>query len=212
MISTESIKASFDNVCSAHVDAQAVNLTPAAVLIGLVPSNDVTGMSILLTTRTQHLHHHPGQISLPGGRVDQGDETPIHTALRETQEEVGIEPSQVSILGELPVYKSVTGFIITPIVGSIAQDYTLAPDPFEVDEVFKVPLSHVLNPRNHEKVLRDKVVAVNASLEQRDFYFQINYGKKRIWGVTAGILVSFYKRLRDKHPLFCEVVHQFESQ
>lgn len=214
MITSDSIRASFDMMEAIafedenHIDD--LHLTPAAVLIGLIDSDDSTGFSILLTTRTQHLHHHPGQISLPGGRLDATDSSLMHTALRETHEEIGVSNQYIDMLGGLQTYKSVTGFIITPFVAYIRPGYDLKPDPFEVDDVFSVPLSTVLNPLNHRKILRDN--AISTENEQHDFYFEINYGTKRIWGVTAGILVSFYKRLREKHPLYCELVPQFKSQ
>lgn len=182
-------------------------LTPAAVLIPLVVSTFDQGLSVLLTTRTKHLHHHPGQVSLPGGRMDAQDKNPVHTAIRETSEETGISTEFIDIIGGMDHYQTNTGFIVTPIVGRILPGHSIKPDPFEVDEVFLVPLSFIFNPDNHQKHAYQ--VRNQSGTISTGYYYQLNYYNKRIWGVTAAILISFYKRLREKHPLFCELVHQF---
>lgn len=182
------------------------DLTPAAVLIPLVESSHDKRLSVLLTTRTEHLHHHPGQVSLPGGRMDAQDKNPVHTAIRETSEETGISAEFIEIVGGMDHYPTSTGFMVTPIVGRILPGHSIKPDPFEVDEVFLVPLSFILNPENHQK--HTYQVRNQSGTISTGYYYQLNYSDKRIWGVTAAILISFYKRLREKHPLFCELVHQ----
>lgn len=178
-------------------------LKPAAVLIALIDMEDL-GLSVLLTTRTKHLHNHAGQISLPGGMMDKIDSSPIDTAIRETHEEVGISPKFIEIVGGLDHYPTKTGFIISPIVGRILPGFSLDPDPFEVDEIFMVPLSFLFDEKNHEQhTYHDQT---HDGQKRTHNYTQINYGDKRIWGITAAILVNFYKRLKDNHPLFCELV------
>ena len=110
----------------------------AAVLVPLVLRDG--GMTVLLTQRTDHLHHHPGQISFPGGRVEQGDGSPLAAALRETEEEIGLHPRHVEVIGRLPEYRTVTGFSITPLVGLVHPPFELELDSFEVAEAFEVPL------------------------------------------------------------------------
>ncbi|MFK8067556.1 MAG: CoA pyrophosphatase [Gammaproteobacteria bacterium] len=187
--------------CQYAVAKKGCDLKRAAVLIPLVDTAD-QGLSILLTTRTQHLHHHAGQISLPGGMLDQtSDLTPVDTAIRETHEETGISAEFIDIVGALDHYPTNSGFVVTPIVGRILQGFSLQADPFEVDEIFTVPLNFIFDHRNHQKrTYKDK--------DRSSFYYQISYENKRIWGITAAILVNFYKRLKDNHPLFCELVPQ----
>ncbi|MDA8230765.1 MAG: CoA pyrophosphatase [Magnetospirillum sp.] len=157
-------------------------LRPAAVLVPLVERPE--GVTVLLTQRTAHLAHHPGQISFPGGRLedrDQGDS--VACALRETEEEVGLSPGEVTVLGRLGDYATGTGFIVTPIVGATSAPLALTLDPFEVADVFEVPLDFVLDTANH-------------SLHRREVdgrsrpYWAIAWGERLIWGATAGILVN----------------------
>jgi 8-oxo-dGTP pyrophosphatase MutT (NUDIX family) len=161
-------------------------LTPAAVLVGLVGRE--SGPSILLTQRTPHLTAHAGQISLPGGRAEPGDADPVATALRAAEEEIGLDPGRVEILAPLPPYETVTGFRIEPVVGWIEPPVSFAVDPFEVAELFEVPLSFVLDAANHR---RDSYVRDGRS---RHFYV-LPYDDRYIWGATAGILVSFARLL-----------------
>ncbi len=178
------------------------DLRPAAVLIPLVDSD--LGLSVLLTKRTEHLHHHPGQVSLPGGMMDETDKNPVETAIRETSEEVGIEADYIDVIGGLDQYPTNTGFIVTPVVGRILPGYSLQPDPFEVDEIFMVPLSFIFDEKNHHQ--HTYIDRQQPGPQRTGYYYQMDYGNKRIWGVTAAILVNFYKRLKDNHPLFCELV------
>lgn len=156
-------------------------LRPAAVLVPLVKHGD--GLTVLLTQRTDHLHHHPGQISFPGGRVEDGDESALETALRETEEEIGLLRSSIEVLGELPEYRTVTGFAITPIVGVVAPPLELRLDDFEVASVFEVPLAFLLDARNEER----HRIEYRGVLRE---YSAMPYRGRFIWGATAGMLVS----------------------
>jgi 8-oxo-dGTP pyrophosphatase MutT (NUDIX family) len=156
-------------------------LRPAAVLVPLV--DHAGGMSVLLTQRTAHLSAHAGQISFPGGRIEASDEDATEAALRETEEEVGLTRDHVTVIGRLDTYVTGTGFEITPMVGIIRVPFSLAPDPFEVSEVFEVPLSFILDPSNHRRMTR--------VFEQRTrIFFVLPYENRYIWGATAGMLVN----------------------
>jgi 8-oxo-dGTP pyrophosphatase MutT (NUDIX family) len=160
--------------------------TPAAVLLGLVARPD--GPHIVLTQRTAHLKDHAGQISLPGGRMEAEDDGPAAAALREAFEEIGLAPGKVELLGGLRHYDTITGFRIHPIVGWIEPPVAFAPDPFEVAEVFEVPLGFTLDPANHR---RDSYVRNG----QRRHFYVLPYRNRYIWGATAGILVNFARLL-----------------
>jgi 8-oxo-dGTP pyrophosphatase MutT (NUDIX family) len=143
---------------------------------------------VILTQRTAHLKDHAGQISLPGGRIEDEDEGPAAAALREALEEIGLAPDKVELLGGLRHYDTITGFRIHPVVGWIEPPVEFAPDPFEVAEVFEVPLGFALDPANHR---RDSYVRNG---EQRHFYV-VPYQDRYIWGATAGILVNLARLL-----------------
>lgn len=162
-------------------------LLPAAVLVPLVVHTH--GLSVLLTRRTDHLRHHPGQISFPGGRVEIGDVSRVMTALRETKEEIGIAPEQVELLGDLPEYLTGTGFRVTPVIGLVHPPFELQLDTFEVAEAFEVPLDFLMDPVNH------KTHSMEYQGHMRE-YHAMPYGDYYIWGATAGILVSLYGSLR----------------
>lgn len=166
--------------------ATGTNLRPAAVLVPLVPRQEE--LAVLLTRRTDHLHHHPGQISFPGGRVEETDVSAVMTALRETEEEIGLDPERVELLGELPDYCTGTGFRVTPVVGLVHPPFDLKLDDFEVAEVFEVPLTHFLDPQNHQ---RHRMEYQGRMRE----YWAMPYGEYFIWGATAGILLSLYRFL-----------------
>jgi 8-oxo-dGTP pyrophosphatase MutT (NUDIX family) len=155
---------------------------PAGVLIPLIERPE--GLTVLLTKRTDHLHHHPGQISFPGGRMEDDDADITATALRETAEETGLDPARVRVLGTLPQYVTLTAYAITPVVGMVATPFTLAADPFEVADIFEAPLAHLLDPAHHQRHFREE----NGL---RRGYYGIPYGDRFIWGATAGILVNF---------------------
>jgi 8-oxo-dGTP pyrophosphatase MutT (NUDIX family) len=159
-------------------------LTPAAVLVPLVQHLD--GFTVLLTQRTDSLSSHAGQISFPGGRLEENDADAVAGALRETEEETGIAPSQVEILGRLDAYVTITGYEVTPIVGAITPPMNLMPDPIEVADIFEVPLDFFLNPENHQRVKRDANGQTRA-------YYAMPFGDRYIWGATAGMLVNLYE-------------------
>jgi 8-oxo-dGTP pyrophosphatase MutT (NUDIX family) len=156
-------------------------LRPAAVLVPLI--DHPAGLSVLLTQRTPHLSAHAGQISFPGGRIEPDDADAIAAALRETEEEVGVARERVRVVGRLDTYITGTGFEIAPVVGILAPPLEIAIDPFEVAEAFEVPLSFILDRRNHQRVERDSATGRRA-------FFVLPYEGRNIWGATAGILVN----------------------
>lgn len=166
---------------------QTAALMQAAVLVPLVVRPE--GLSVLLTQRTAHLHHHGGQISFPGGRMEEGDEDAYAAALRETEEEIGLSRASIDVIGRLDEYATITGFHITPVVGLLTPPLALAPDDFEVAEVFEVPLSFIMDPANHKTDSR-----VVPSGEKRWFYV-LPYQDRYIWGATAGMLVNLQEVL-----------------
>lgn len=163
--------------------------TPASVLIPLVLRE--SGPTLLLTQRTAHLNDHAGQVSLPGGRVDEGDVSAIDTALRETEEEVGLHRRHIEILGSLPDYFTATGFRVTPVVSLVQPPFDLRADPFEVAEIFEVPLAFLMDGRNHQR----RAIDLPNSSERRTFY-AMPYDRFFIWGATAGMLRNLFHFLR----------------
>ncbi len=161
-------------------------LIPAAVLVPVVDREG--GLTVLLTQRTAHLHDHAGQVAFPGGRCEDEDASPVFTALREAEEEVGLAPARVEVLGLLPEYRTGTGFRVTPVVGLVRPPFELRLDSFEVAEVFETPLAFLLDPANHQR----HSVEIGGVLRQ---YYAMPYQGYFIWGATAGMLVSLYRRL-----------------
>jgi 8-oxo-dGTP pyrophosphatase MutT (NUDIX family) len=159
-------------------------LRPAAVLLLIV--NHPTGPTVLFTQRTSHLPAHAGQISFPGGRSEAGDAGPAATALRESLEEVGLDPARVEILGCLPEYKTTTGFAVTPVVGWAEPPLEWHPDPDEVADVFEVPLEFLLDAANH----RHESAFYRGRMRH---YWAMPFGSRFIWGATAGMLVTFQR-------------------
>jgi 8-oxo-dGTP pyrophosphatase MutT (NUDIX family) len=163
-------------------------VTHAAVLVPLICN--AAGITILFTQRTEHLDDHASQISFPGGRVELSDRSREDTALRETEEEIGLRRAAIEILGRLPDYEIPSGFRITPVVGWIESPLVLQPDSFEVAGVFEVPLAHFLDPENFQR-------------RQYHFrgrhrhYMAIPYQGRYIWGATAGMLYDLCQALRD---------------
>ena len=162
-------------------------LRSAAVLVPLVEREE--GLTVLFTKRTDHLRRHAGQISFPGGRVEAHDEDAVATALRETEEEVGLSPSRVDVVGLLDEYQTGTGFSITPVVGFVRPGFTLRLDEYEVAEAFEVPFGFLMNPDNHQ---RHKMVWKGRERQ----YHAMPFKKYYIWGATAGMLVNLYERIR----------------
>ena len=156
-------------------------LTGAAVLVPIV--DHPTGLTVLLTQRTAHLSDHGGQISFPGGRIEPSDEHPVAAALREAEEEVGLPASHVDIVGRLDTYITGTGFEIVPVVALVRAPYPLRPDPFEVAEVFEVPLDFLIDPHNLQRASREWQGTTR-------FFFALPYEHRYIWGATAGMLVN----------------------
>ena len=162
-------------------------LRPAGVLAPVFEQGGI--LRLMLTKRSSALKHHPGQIAFPGGKQDDGDDSVAVAALREAQEEVGLPADRVEILGRLPDHETVTGFRVTPFVGWVKAPFTPMAEPGEVDEVFSVPLAHVLNEANF-------VVEGRHWRGQKRFYFAVPYGPYYIWGATARMLRSWTDLMR----------------
>jgi 8-oxo-dGTP pyrophosphatase MutT (NUDIX family) len=158
---------------------------PAAVLIPVVDRSTPT---VILTTRTDDLPSHAGQVAFPGGKIDAGDATPAGAALREAEEEIGLAPGLVEPLGYLDLYLTFSGFRILPTVARIEPEFVLSPNMNEVADVFEVPLAYLMTPENHLLKSRDWKGVIR-------HYYEIPYQNRYIWGVTAGILLNLYERI-----------------
>ena len=169
-----------------YQDGLAAVATPAAVLVPIVPR--ANGVNVILTRRSGALRRHAGQVAFPGGRIDPDDDGPVHAALREAEEEIGLDRNVVTPLGFLDVYLTHSGFRILPLVAMVTPPFGLVINPQEVAEAFEVPLQFLMEPANHvqESRVRDGVT--------RHFYV-MPYGENKIWGVTAGIVRNLYERL-----------------
>ena len=165
----------------------AGKVTRAAVLIPLLLQPN--GLSVLLTQRTTHLRDHGGQISFPGGRMDPEDAGPNETALRESEEEIGLERERVEIIGQLPEYLTVSGYCVTPIIGLVKPQAEYVLDEFEVADIFEVPLSFLMDPANHQ-------VRVWQSEQGSRRFYSMPYEGRFIWGATAGMLRNLYHLLK----------------
>ena len=158
---------------------------PAAVLVPVV---DRAAPTVLLTQRTAELASHAGQVAFPGGKIDPGDASPLAAALREANEEVGLRPALVEPIGYLDLYLTFSGFRILPTLARVRPDFALDLNPREVVDAFEVPLDFLMNPDHHRRRTRDwKGVA-------RDYY-EMPFGERYIWGITAGILRNLYERV-----------------
>ena len=160
-------------------------VTPAAVLVPVVERADPT---VILTLRPETMRKHPGQVSFPGGRIDEEDDGPVAAALREAEEEIGLPRARVEVIGLADVYRTITGFEVTPVVGIVPPGLALSPHPGEVAAMFEVPLRHLLDPA-HQLV---------RSVEWRGrerCYYEIEWEGRRIWGATAAMIVNLSRRL-----------------
>ncbi|MCC7346739.1 MAG: CoA pyrophosphatase [Variibacter sp.] len=165
--------------------AEVRPVRPAAVLVPVVDRPEPT---VLLTLRTGNLSSHAGQIACPGGRIDPEDETPLAAALREAEEEIGLDRGLVEPLGYSDVYLSGTGYRIVPMVARVRADFRLTLNPHEVADAFEVPLAFVMGPENHQLHSREWRGMMRT-------YYAMPFGERYIWGVTAGILRNLYERL-----------------
>jgi 8-oxo-dGTP pyrophosphatase MutT (NUDIX family) len=156
-------------------------LRPAAVLVPLVAREP--DLTVLFTQRAAHLKEHSGQVSFPGGRVHAEDASVEATALRETREEIGLDPGRVELLGRMSEYCTRTGFRITPVVGIVTPPFELRPDANEVEEIFEVPLAFLLDPANRRRESREWQGELR-------WFFSMSHERHYIWGATAGMLVN----------------------
>ena len=171
------------------VIAEGARVTDAAVLVPLVVR--AGGLNLLFTQRTAHLAAHAGQISFPGGRVEADDASREDTALRETEEEIGLARERVRVLGRLPEYSIPSGFRITPVVGWIEPPFDLRPDPFEVEDIFEVPLAHFLSEANFQR----REYHFNG---RHRHYVAVPWQGRYIWGATAGMLLVLCRMFAER--------------
>lgn len=160
-------------------------ITPAAVLVAVVERPEPT---VILTLRPDTMRRHPGQISFPGGRIDLDDDGPVAAALREAEEEIGLPPSAVEVIGIADRYRTVTGFEVTPVVGIVPPDLPLAPHPGEVAAMFEAPLHYLLDPQH-------QIVRSAEWRGRQRRYYEIDWEGRRIWGATAAMIVNLSRRL-----------------
>jgi 8-oxo-dGTP pyrophosphatase MutT (NUDIX family) len=161
-------------------------VTPAAVLI---PVTNRADPGVILTQRPDTMRKHAGQVAFPGGRVDAGDRDAVAAALREADEEIALPPDAVTIVGTTDLYRTITGFHITPVIGVIPPDLIFTPNSGEVEAVFEVPLAFLMDPANHQT--RD----IDWNGQPRSYY-EMHWDGRRIWGATAAMIVNLSRRLR----------------
>ena len=161
-------------------------LRPAGVLAPVIIRDGVA--ELILTKRSSALKHHPGQIAFPGGKQDENDDDVVAAALREAHEEIGLPPNLVDVLGTLPTHETVTGFQVTPVIGLVREEFVITPEPGEVEEVFFVPLSHVLKEANFS-------VQSRRWRGQMRSYYAVPYGPYYIWGATARMLRAWTDKM-----------------
>lgn len=167
-------------------------LRRAAVLCPVIERP--SGAAVILTRRSAHLKAHAGQISFPGGKIDSDDKTPLCAALREADEEIGLVPQMVEILGQLDQYDTRTGFLVTPFVGIVDPRFVASPDPGEVEEVFEVPLSFLMDPANHRQA---RLMARGRT----GLFTEMVFGQYRIWGATAAMLRDLAERIESNSKI-----------
>jgi len=161
------------------------HFVPAAVLIGMTDRDEP---GVILTVRREHMRTHAGQIAFPGGRLDPG-ESETDAALREAEEEIGLDPAEVELAGTIERYRTVTGYIVTPVIGIVTPDLPLEPHEHEVADWFEAPLSFLLNPANQQRK--------SALFQGRTrHYYEIVWNGRRIWGATAAVIVNLSRRLQ----------------
>ena len=165
------------------------NLRRAAVLVPIVQRPD--GLTVLLTQRTAHLSSHPGQVSFPGGRTEEDDASPVETALRETEEEIGLDRRHVEIIGELPEHLTASAYVVHPVVALVNPPFELMAESNEVAEIFEVPLSFLMDGINHQRMSFE----LPNGGGRRSFY-AMPYERFFIWGATAGMLRNLFHLLR----------------
>lgn len=183
-------------------------LVPAAVLIPIVAHADCG--AVLLTHRTEHLRKHSGQIAFPGGRMEPHDADAVATALRETEEEIGLAARAIDVIGRLPEYRTGTGFRVTPVVALVEPPYALVPDANEVASVFEVPLRFLMDPRNHQ---RRRLIEGDAARSFFAMPYHDPSGREHfIWGATAAMLRNLYRFLGavSAHPTDAPARHGAE--
>jgi 8-oxo-dGTP pyrophosphatase MutT (NUDIX family) len=175
-----------DNTLNPGMLPTDMALRDAAVLMPVVARGE--GATMLLTQRTPHLAAHAGQIAFPGGKIEPFDRDPAAAAVREAEEEIGLDPRKVEAIGYLPPYLTRTGFRIVPVLGRVDPDHRLTLNPNEVETAFEVPLAFLMTPENHRRGSR---VLLGAP---RHFY-EMPFGERYIWGITAGIIRALYERV-----------------
>lgn len=161
-------------------------LRDAAVLVPVVDHG--TEATLLLTKRTETLRSHSGQVAFPGGRVDAADGSPERAALRETEEEIGLSPEFIDIVGRMPDYVTGSGYRIAPVLATVRPGFMLTINADEVDDAFEVPLRHLMDPANHRRESR-------VWQEKERFFYTMPHDRHHIWGITAGIIRTLYERL-----------------
>src|SRR5687767_2643716 len=167
------------------LDEGGGEMKPAAVLVAVVEHERP---AVILTERPKTMRKHAGQVSFPGGRIDPGDDGPVAAALREAEEEIGLRPDQVEVIGLADRYITVTGFEVTPVVGIVPPDLPLTPHPGEVAALFEAPLHYQLDPAHQQER--------TAQWRGRErHYYEIEWEGRRIWGATAAMIVNLSRRL-----------------
>lgn len=176
-----------DHDLNPHLAVPPAGLQPAAVLIALIERPE--GLAVLFTQRADQLRRHAGQIAFPGGRCEPGEAAPA-AALREAQEEVGLDPALVEVAGLSTPYRTLTGYHITPVVGLVSPALSLTLSPAEVADAFEVPFAFLMDPANHERLRRDQPPGPPR------WHYAIAWRGRVIWGATAGMVRALYERLQ----------------